>query len=547
MVKYSSAVQAKIEVIREKYISSLPQQLRQIENLWQEVCNCDADDGGDSLVELHRALHTLAGSGSTFDFDVFGKKCRFLEVLFKQWLSGEAIPRASERAEISKRIYALFSEFEIARKSVRVFGKECIWQPVSGQRGLIYLLDDDESFLDKLSVQLVAFGYQVRSFLTLESFEAAYRFQRPAAALIDIILPPDYLAGVDFVDHLRAEGLSICPVVFMSVRDDFEARIKAVRAGGDAFFVKPVSIECLVERLDELTLVSESEQAKVLIVDDDRTLAAYYRAVLEDAGMEVALVHEPEQTLVAMAELEPDLILMDMYMPHCSGSELAKLLRQQGAYVSTPIVYLSVEADRKAQCQALARGGDDFLTKPIDGELLVDYVRARLQRFRQLNTLISQDSLTGLLKHAKVKDQLAVTLSRAERHHLPLAYALLDIDRFKLINDEFGHMAGDEVLKGLARMLKQHLRKEDSLGRYGGDEFAVVMPDTDMDTAARVMNELRQRFERMPFAHDGREFFITLSVGISGFPQETEVTAVSAAADAALYKAKDSGRNRVVA
>ncbi len=544
MVQYSSAVQAKIEAIREKYINNLPQQLRQIEQLWQAVRSCD--DGGDSLVELHRALHTLAGSGSTFDFEVLGKKCRFLEVICKRWLAGEDIPVAAEREDIDRRIHALFSEFEVARKSVRVFGKECIWQPSSGQRGLIYLLDDDQDFLDKLSVQLVAFGYQVRSFLTLESFEVAYRFQRPAAALVDIIIPPDYLAGVDFVAHLREEGLDICPIVFMSVRDDFEARIRAVRAGGDAFFVKPVSIECLVERLDELTLRSEREDYKVLIIDDDRTLSAYYKAVLEEAGMVVTLVHDPEQTLVAMAQLEPDIILMDMYMPHCSGSELAKLLRQQGAYMSTPIVYLSVESDRQVQCQALARGGDDFLTKPINGELLVGFVQARLQRFRQLNTLISQDSLTGLLKHTKVKEQLAVALSRAERHHLPLAYALLDIDRFKLINDEFGHMAGDEALKGLARMLKQHLRKEDSLGRYGGDEFAVVMPDTDMDTAARVMNELRQRFERMPFAHDGREFFITLSVGISGFPQVAEATAVSAAADAALYKAKGDGRNRVV-
>jgi diguanylate cyclase (GGDEF)-like protein len=248
----------------------------------------------------------------------------------------------------------------------------------------------------------------------------------------------------------------------------------------------------------------------------------------------------------ALVEFMPDLVLMDMYMPTCNGLELAAVIRQQEAYVSIPIVFLSTEANLDMQLKAMQIGGDDFLTKPIQPEQLVSAVSSRVQRSQTLRSLMVRDSLTGLLKHTIVKERLEVETARAQRQGIPMAFAMIDIDHFKLVNDMYGHATGDRVIKSLARLLQQRLRKSDIIGRYGGEEFALILPNTDSMAASKVLDELRDGFARIRQQSNGAMFYTTFSCGVAEFPSCDNAARLIDAADRALYAAKHAGRNRVV-
>lgn len=164
-------------------------------------------------------------------------------------------------------------------------------------------------------------------------------------------------------------------------------------------------------------------------------------------------------------------------------------------------------------------GGDDFLSKPIQPAHLISAVTTRARRSMLLRSFMVRDSLTGLLNHSAIKDQLAREVARAKRQGMALSFAMVDIDHFKRVNDSYGHPAGDRVIKSLSRLLKQRLRETDLVGRYGGEEFALVLVDTDAESAAKVLDNIREDFSRLQHLVDGVEFSVTFSCGIAEVAQ----------------------------
>jgi len=244
---------------------------------------------------------------------------------------------------------------------------------------------------------------------------------------------------------------------------------------------------------------------------------------------------------------DPDLILMDLYMPECTGLEVAGVIRQLEAYISVPIVYLSGETDVDRQMSAIRGGGDDFLTKPIQPNHLISAVNSRAKRARALRALMMRDSLTGLLNHTSIKDKLENELSRSRRTGSELVFAMIDIDKFKSINDNYGHPVGDRVIKSLARLLQQRLRKSDIVGRYGGEEFAAILLDTNLEHAQRIMDDVREAFFGVSQSSENSFFNVSFSCGLASFADYKDPVEMTDAADQALYKAKHGGRNQVVA
>jgi diguanylate cyclase (GGDEF)-like protein len=234
-----------------------------------------------------------------------------------------------------------------------------------------------------------------------------------------------------------------------------------------------------------------------------------------------------------------------MYMPECSGTELAKVIRHNERYVSVPIIYLSAEDDLDKQLDAMSEGGDDFLTKPIKPRHLIATVRTRAARARSLKARMVRDSLTGLYNHTHTLQLLEDARLRARRDGQPLTFAMLDIDHFKKVNDTYGHPMGDRVIKSLALFLKQRLRKTDQIGRYGGEEFAVVLADTDAQAAYRVLDDIRRRFAEIHYPAQPQDLCCTFSCGIAELTEDMDIKALSKHADEALYLAKHGGRNRV--
>jgi diguanylate cyclase (GGDEF)-like protein len=209
-------------------------------------------------------------------------------------------------------------------------------------------------------------------------------------------------------------------------------------------------------------------------------------------------------------------------------------------------VFLSTETSLDKQLAAMRLGGDDFLTKPIQLDHLISSVTSRAQRSRILRSFMIRDSLTGLLNHTKTKEHLDLEVARAQRRQGSLVFAMLDIDHFKSVNDTYGHPTGDRVIKNLARLLQQHLRKTDVIGRYGGEEFAVVLIDTDGPAGLRALDRIRSHFAQIRQQSEGAEFTVTFSCGVATFPDYKSATELNDAADKALYEAKRGGRNQVI-
>ena len=409
----------------------------------------------------------------------------------------------------------------------------------------VYLALQDQERAQRLAQQLEFFGLSAQHFGSAAAFRAAMAERHPAAILMEV----DF-AGPGLGLQLAAEaqqGLEQkLPLLFFSHDDvDTPTRLAAVRAGGQEFFTGSLDASGLIERIEILTNVVHYDPYKVLIVDDSRAQATHTERVLNSAGIVTRTLTEPIQAMAELAEFQPDLIILDMYMPECNGTELAKVIRHNDRYVSVPIIYLSAEDDLDKQLDAMSEGGDDFLTKPIKPRHLIATVRNRAARARNLKARMVRDSLTGLFNHTHTLQLLEDARFRARRDGQPLTFAMIDIDHFKKVNDTYGHAAGDEVLKHVAQGLTNRFRGHDVAARLGGEEFCILARGLSGEQAMAVFDDLRNSVERSKAKAGKTSIGVTVSIGICDKPHGS-VDAMLAAADAALYKAKRTGRNRVL-
>lgn len=540
-----SDLQQKLGAMRAAYASQLPAKLQQLDELWQQVVGESSSLG--ALGTIHFIAHGLAGSGATFGFDLLSKTARILEVFAKSLVQNQSLPTAEQQ----QQIVVLLAELRLAASQPDSGQAETETRQApaaaapAGPGRLIYLVEDDKMLAREMEFQLSQFGYRLVHLHCPEELAGKVSQERPAVILMDVNFPEGAYAGPQAVAGLPESARTI-PVIFISAQGDLVARLRAVRTGGQAYVTKPVDIGSLVDRLDKMTTDIRPEPYRVMIVEDSPALAAFYAFTLQQAGMIVETVNDPMRMLEPLNEFKPELILMDMYMPEANGMELAQVIRQDERFVSTPIVFLSAETDPDKHFAALDLGVDDFLTKPIQPQHLVLSARSRVERARTLRSFMVRDSLTGLLNHTRTKEQLDIEFGRAQRHGHPLSFAMLDLDRFKSVNDTYGHPTGDCVIKSLARLLRQRLRQGDIIGRYGGEEFAVILTETDGPTALKVMDQIREDFAQIHQRSDSGVFSLTFSCGIATAPGPASAAELSAAADKALYEAKDAGRNRVV-
>jgi diguanylate cyclase (GGDEF)-like protein len=540
-------LQAKLAALSDTYAAQLPEKIK---NLQQSFTRLSETEWNNRTFESFvRLVHGLIGSSRTFGFDSLGDMARRLEEYLRPLAQAKVILDKDQRNHISEAILEmhqamLHRDVSLADQSGLIAIVQVGRDAVVPRR--IFVVEDEHELAEELKVQLGYFGYDVTVFNTLEDFRLALRQTSDVVVLMDITFPENRLGGAKLMNEIQRERENPIPVVFLSAHDEFESRLEAARAGSIAYLCKPVNIGNLIDKLDTLTSTKPLESYRVMIVDDSVALTAYHTVVLEQAGMVVKAVNNPFNVIEALIEFTPDLILIDLYMPECNGTDLAKVIRQLDAFVSIPIVFLSAESDLDKQLFAMGLGGDDFLTKPIQPQHLVSSVTSRIRRSLMLRSFMVRDSLTGLLNHTAIKDLLYGEVAGAIRQKKHLSFAMIDIDYFKQINDSHGHPAGDRVIKSLSRLLKQRLRSSDLVGRYGGEEFAVVLVDADRSTAMKVLDNIREDFSQLRHLAGDKEFMVTFSCGIADVSQFPNTAKLSDAADKALYKAKHAGRNRVM-
>ncbi len=409
----------------------------------------------------------------------------------------------------------------------------------------IFLALNNSEYANRIINQLEFFGFRSVNFQSAEDFIHAAAQDKPETIVADVDFGGDPLGGIEAVRQIQSCHETTIPTIYVSEhRDDIETRLLASRNGGEEFFYRAVDPGQLIEKIEQYTHSNVQDPYRILLVDDSKAQAKYIENILIKTGMIPKVVIDPMQVLVALEKFQPEIIIMDMYMPGCTGMELARVIRQQDRFHSVPIIYLSAEDDVNKQLHAMSLGGDDFLTKPIDPKHLIATLQNRGRRARSLLALMIRDSLTGLYNHTHTLHLLEQEIAKGIEQNKPVCFAMLDIDYFKKINDNYGHPIGDRVLKSLSLFLKQRLRKTDHIGRYGGEEFAIVLPNTTERDAKTIINEIRERFAELPQPTGDRTFNVTFSCGIA-LADDENAQLVCERADQALYDAKRNGRNMV--
>jgi two-component system, cell cycle response regulator len=307
------------------------------------------------------------------------------------------------------------------------------------------------------------------------------------------------------------------------------------------------------------------EQACILIVDDHEDNIEVLKARLESWGYQTASAHNGHEALSYVNGTPPDLILLDVMMPEISGIEVARRIKANAALPFIPIIMQTALDSTEDKVEGLEAGADDYITKPIDFPELKARLRSmlRIKRLQEaleerekellevnerLRHMSQTDALTGLDNRRHLNERIDEMFAHAVRLEEPFSLVMCDLDKFKSVNDTYGHQAGDEVLKQLADILRNEAREIDRVGRYGGEEFMLLLPGASLDDAVTFAERVRKRIEGHTFTFPGGTLTRTASFGVAGWPHSRIDLCddLVRTADDALYVAKETGRNKVV-
>jgi two-component system cell cycle response regulator len=449
----------------------------------------------------------------------------------------------------------------------------------------ILVVDDIPANVRLLEVRLLAEYFEV---VTANSGAEALEIcetSKVDVVLLDVMMPE--MDGFEVCRRLKSDPATAhLPVVMITALNQVADRVRGLEAGADDFLTKPVNDLQLMTRVkslvrlkmltDELRLRtataasigledllgdgagSGQDPAKVLLIDARRQTFEKIRSRLK-GGIELDFASDPNAGFFQAAEGGYECVIVSTALPDVDPLRLCSQLRSLDRTRFLPIILLADRDDDPRIIRGLELGVNDFLVRPVEPHELTARLVTQIRRKRyndRLRASVAQsiemavtDALTGLHNRRYLDNHLQTLFERAVARRRPLSVMIVDLDRFKSINDRFGHDGGDDVLREFARRLRQNMRGIDLICRFGGEEFVVVMPDTVGPVAEKVAERIRAEIARTPFVigKEGQSVTVTISVGVSSARgQADDVRSLLKRADMALYEAKKSGRNKVV-
>ncbi|WPB74526.1 response regulator [Archangium violaceum] len=528
-----------------EYGARLEEKMRELAGS-MERARAGSTEGMDAAFQLAHKLHGTAGS---YGFHAVSGAARHLEELLKPARDGKAAPdwKALEAARQALATAAGNAAPGSAPSPAPVTAAAKSSAVEVEPRGAVLVVDDDAAWLAE--VERMGKDRLVRVVTARGADEAVKvaRQQRLDGALVHVDLGGKE-GGFTVAERLRTvEDSRALPLAFFGTGGDVTYRMAAILAGASLYLPRPFSSLDLSEAVERMVAAQRPERARVLVLDDDPEAVRSLSVALTSPQVEVVGMGDSYRLVDALAEHRPDLLLLDVEMPGPSGFDLCRIVRSMPEWQALPVLFITAHTGVDFRVAAFQAGADDYLAKPVLREELRARVQSRLERARLARERAERDALTGLLLRRPFLEGLRARLAESQRTGRTLALAILDVDRFKKVNDTHGHLTGDRVLMQMGRLLSSRFRREDLQCRWGGEEFVVALMGAQAEGARDILARMAAELAQADFEGDkGERFRVTFSAGLAVAPQDgTDVEALLRAADERLYRAKSQGGNRI--
>ena len=493
-----------------------------------------------AVKKLAQHFHGLAGMGGTYGFPRVSQLGDEAEESIQPLVRSGAAPDAAMIARWRTLLRELETELRMEGSTPPL--PKIVTTPAPASAFDVLIVEDETELAKQIAEALENEGIAVRVTGSRSDAVVAMDARVPDAVIIDIRLPDG--SGHDVLEDLRVRrGGEAVGAILMSAAGGFEEKVRALRSGADAFIGKPLDLTAVVRRVTAFRSRKEHPARRILAVEDDVTTGAMLRGILGAARYDVQICRNPADFETMLVAFDPDLLLMDVQLSHdVSGHDLVRYVRQSERFGTLPIIIVTSDSERRAVLDGTSAGADLLVTKPVDWDLLLSHIAARLERATSLREITDRDPLTGVLTRRAFEGRVQTRAQEGIHGARPPVLVLLDLDHFKDINDRHGHAAGDRVLATVGTLLRRSIRQSDVAGRFGGEEFVLLLEGLHIDDAVKLCERL---MEELGAAEHGLESPPTFSAGVAALRDSYEEA--FRRADAALYEAKRGGRARVVA
>ncbi|MGQ4649626.1 response regulator [Lyngbya aestuarii] len=488
--------------------------------------------------QAEQEAHKLAGSLGMFDLDEGSRLAREIERLFQ----AEKALNHHQKQYLSEIVVLLRQELQkaISGKSLELTSRD--------KKHLLWIVSSDHSLAEEWLLEALRSGIRVRVVEPALAKEWLCQ-ERPDVVLLDCPLTTSTSSEIAVA---LLEQLSSCtppiPALVITDQDSLLDRVKVVRLGGCAFLQKPLPPAQVLESVTQILQKSCLTQAKILAVDGDLQAGKALQNLLEPWGIKVCTLNNPLQFWETLEETSPDLLVLDVEMPHISGIELCKVVRNDPYWNCLPVVFLAAHTDTETMQRAFAAGADDYVQKPAVASEMVTRILNRLERSRLRQNIPQANAGTGVANYRQSTQQLTQFLSLGSSQNQTLCFALLNLDYLKEINDQYGHNFAEQVLSRLGKLLRETFPGDEVVASWGGAELVVGMPGmTRSDGTLKILEVFNSLHQEEFTAPDGSKCQVTFSAGIVEYPQDgADLQALYRAAAAWVRQVKAVGGDRIL-
>lgn len=385
MIPAEEQFQQKLDKLQEQFLSGLPNKIKELHVHWHAVSK--ANWSIDATNAFRLVVHSLVGTSGSFGFSDISKTARQLENLIKTISEKSTAPSREEVDIIEQIFFTLCNEmmFDPSKHKISISTNEATEQ---GRK--ILIIANDVETINTLADHLKLHDFIIETLAHPATLINTVKLFQPSLIIMDMAFPESDIAGASAIKTLR-DNNNLTPVIFIAANEDMTSQLNAIQAGAYSYLTKPVDLNLLVSTIKTACNIKPELPYRVLIIDDDEENSQLHAEALKSDGMEVVTLSDPMQTLDKISEFNPELILLDMHMPQCSGLDVALIIRQNSQHNEIPIVFLSAEQDVSLHMLSIKYGSDDFISKPVNLDYLKRIIQARIERSRKLFESINTD------------------------------------------------------------------------------------------------------------------------------------------------------------